>query len=389
MRNRIAAIIVLVLGLVFPGFAQQSAQTTQAPTATSRGEESQPPLSAKKPETIAEAKARSGNFLRGYMTNRQIPGLSVAVAHEGKVIWSQGFGWADLENKVPVTPLTKFRIGSVSKPFTAALVALLREQGKIDIDVPIQTYVPEFPEKQKPITVRHLLTHTSGIRHYAGDEFFTNRYTSIEEGLVVFKDDPLKEDPGKQFLYTSYGYNLIGVAVEAACGGSFEDCLARYVLEPLGLRHTVVDRAERLIRYRARGYVLTKEGELVNAPPHPTLYKLPAGGLLSIPEELVAFGSAHLDPGLLDAEMLEQLFVEQRTADGESIKFGLGWVLTGDSSGRRVWGHLGGSVGGCSALLVYPESGLVVAVTANRDVDWSEKPAATIASHFLAVIDGN
>jgi CubicO group peptidase (beta-lactamase class C family) len=389
MRERFPAVVALLVGLFLPVNAQSSGQEARLEALSAPTDHAQSEATPKKPKSIAEAKALSGNFLRGFMNNKRIPGLSVAVAHEGKVVWSQGFGWADLENKVPVTPLTKFRIGSVSKPFTAALVARLREQGKIDIDVPIQNYVPDFPEKQEPITIRHLLSHTSGIRHYAGKEFFANGFATIEEGLAIFKDAPLEDDPGQRFIYTSYGYNLIGVAVEAACGSSFEDCLARYVLGPLGLRHTVVDHAERLIRFRARGYVLTKEGELVNAPPHPTLYKLPAGGLLSIPEELVTFGSAHLRPGLLSAETLEQLFADQQTTDGESIGFGLGWVLTGDSSGRRVWGHLGGSVGGCSALLVYPESGLVVAVTANRDVDWSEKPAATIASHFLAVIDGN
>ena len=389
MRKNIPAITILLLCLAAPPIAQDSGREAQPPTSADTREETRPTPIPKKPASVRESIALSRNYLLGYVNANRIPGISVAVAHEGRVIWSQGFGWADLENKVPVTPLTKFRIGSVSKPFTAALVAVLREQGKIDIDVAIQEYVPDFPEKQAPITVRHLLAHTSGIRHYTGSEYYTNGFTSIKEGLAVFKDDALEDDPGKRFVYSSYGYDLIGAAVEAACGRSFEECLAEYVTGPLGLRHTVADRAERVIRYRARGYFQTDGGDVINAPPHSTLYKLPAGGLLSTPEDLVAFGSAHLRPGLLSAGMLEQVFTDQKTADGDTIGFGLGWVLTKDRSGRQVWGHLGGIIGGCSALLVYPESGLVVAVAANLDVDWSETPAATVASHFLAVIESD
>ena len=157
---------------------------------------------------IAEARA----LLHARMD--EFPGLSVAVGLDGRIVWAEGFGWADIEQRVPVRPSSKFRVGSVAKPITVALLALLYESGDIDLDAPVQRYLPSFPEKQYPITARQLAGHLAGIRHYQGDEFLGSRhYETVLDGLEIFRDDPLLFEPGTQFSYSSYGYNLLSAVL--------------------------------------------------------------------------------------------------------------------------------------------------------------------------------
>jgi CubicO group peptidase (beta-lactamase class C family) len=150
------------------------------------------------------------------------PGLSIAVGRDGKILWSEGFGFADLAAHKPVTPQTQFRIGSVSKPLTAAGLMLLMEEGKIDLDADIHKYVPDYPDKGAPITTRQLAGHLAGIRHYRGKEFYSGQhYDSIQAGLKIFEDDPLLFKPGEAFSYSSYGFNLISVVMESASQQKF------------------------------------------------------------------------------------------------------------------------------------------------------------------------
>src|SRR3989441_12200340 len=161
------------------------------------------------PAAYAATVARERTLVCERLATR-IPGVQVAVAVNGKLVWSEGFGDADAERKKPVTRETQFRIGSVSKPLTATAVALLYEQGKVDLDAPVQRYVPSFPDKGYPITTRQLAGHLAGIRHYRGDEFVLNRrFGSVGEGLTIFQDDSLLFPPGTRFSYSSYGWNLI------------------------------------------------------------------------------------------------------------------------------------------------------------------------------------
>src|SRR5439155_277861 len=200
--------------------------------------------------TVARARALVCDKLAG-----RISGLQVAVGVDGKLVWSEGFGYADVARKIPVTAETQFRIGSVSKPMTAAAVALLYEQGKLDLDAPVQRYVPSFPDKGVPITTRQLAGHLAGIRHYRGDEFLLNRrFTSVLEGLTIFQGDSLLFPPGTKFSYSTYGWNLISAVVEAAAGQDFLSYMGRNVFRPLGMTHTAADRVDSLIPNRTRFY---------------------------------------------------------------------------------------------------------------------------------------
>ena len=315
------------------------------------------------------AASRNARATAQALLARGIPGLAVAVAVDGKIVWSEGFGYADLEARVPVKPSTRFRIGSVSKPLTATALVQLVEAGRLDLDAPVQKYVPSFPDKGVKITPRLLAGHLAGIRHYKGDEFFMQRhYATVIDGLKIFQDDPLVAAPGTKFSYSSYGYNLLSAVIEAISGESFLSYMQRKVFEPLGLRATVADEPSRIIEHRSRFYMRTK-GQLENAPFVDNSYKWAGGGFLSTAEDLVRFGSRLLQPGFLKAESLALLFTSQKTSDGQETKYGMGWTPDKSKTGKTIYEHGGGSVGGTSQLILYPDTRVVVAFVCNFSTD--------------------
>ena len=183
-----------------------------------------------------------------------IPGFAIAVAVDGRIVWSEAFGYADLEAHRQTTPATQFRIGSVSKPLTATAIAQLFETGKLDLDAPVQRYVPSFPEKSAPITTRLVGGHLAGIRHYQGGEFTLNRhFATVTEGLSIFANDTLLFPPGTRFSYSSYGFNLLGAVVEGASREDFLAYMSRHVFKPLHMTSTAPDRNDSLIPNRTPG----------------------------------------------------------------------------------------------------------------------------------------
>ncbi len=310
------------------------------------------------------------------------PGLSVAVGIDGRIVWAEGFGWADLEQRVPVRPWSRFRVGSVAKPMTAALLALVFEEGQIDLDAPVQRYVPNFPVKKYPITTRQLGGHLAGIRHYRGAEFLSAKhYATVVEGLEIFKQDALLFEPGTDYSYSSYGWNLISAVIEGASGQGFLKQMEERVFGALGMRSTEADQNRLIVPDRVRPYLLNSDGHFENAPYVDNSYKWAGGGFVSTAEDLVRFGSAHLEPGFLKAETLELLHTSQKTADGKETGYGIGWRMGQDDQDRHVVRHGGGSVGGRTALMLWPEEGVVVAMIVNLS-NGAPLPAADIAELF-------
>jgi len=300
------------------------------------------------------------------MEAESIPGLSVAVGDGSEVVWSEGFGYSDLTHQVNVTPLTRFRIGSVSKPITAAALGVLVERDALDLDAAVQNYVPSFPEKRWPISTRQLAGHLGGIRHYLGMEnFSTVNYPDVLSGLEIFQDDPLINEPGTEYSYSSYAWNLISAVVEGASGEPFLDFMQREVFDALSMDHTVADRNRKIIPDRTRFYVVDEEGEVSNAPYVDNSYKWAGGGFLSTPEDLLRFANGHVAPGYLQAETLELLFTSQALRDGSETGYGIGWRSYSNDHGERMVSHGGGSVGGRTILTLNRDTGLIVAIVAN------------------------
>ncbi len=332
-------------------------------------------------ETIERARFMVDSVRRA----NNVPGISIAVSVVGEIVWSEGFGFANVEGQVPVTPVTKFRIGSVSKPLTAVGSALLVEEGRLDLDAPIQQYVPDFPEKGKgTITTRLLGGHLAGVRHYSGeDEFLSSRrYASVREGLEIFKDDTLKTPPGTEFSYSSYGWNLISAVMERASGADFLPFMRERVFRPLGMRNTVADYTDSIIVGRTGYYQREDDGVIVNAPYVDNSYKWGGGGFLSTPEDLLKFANALMLDGFLKPETLKWLWTSQKDAGGEDTGYGFGFGV-GSVSGVQRATHGGGSVGGNSWLGLLPEEGIALAITSNiSGAGWRNVPAQ-ILSLFL------
>jgi serine beta-lactamase-like protein LACTB len=249
----------------------------------------------------------------------------------------------------------------------------------------VQRYVPSFPVKRYPITVRQVAGHLAGIRHYLPGEFENQKhYKTVLEGLAIFQNDSLLFEPGTRYAYSSYGWNLLSAVVEGASGEPFLDFMARHVFGPAGMAHTVADQPDSIIPDRTRFYTRADSvGPVVNAPYVDNSYKWAGGGFLSTTEDLTLFAEQLLDGRLLKPATVSLLWTTQHTSDGKATEYGIGWGVTRDAQGRRLISHDGGSVGGTAALLVYPDEHLIVALLVNSDRTFVEA-ANRYAQPFLA-----
>jgi len=294
------------------------------------------------------------------------PGMSVAVALDDEIVWSQGFGLADVENDVPARADTVYRIASISKPIAATAVLQLVEAGKVDLDDHIIEYVPSFPNRDLGLTLRHLMSHTSGIRHYRGDEFdLKEHFDSLEDAFAIFEDDPLLFTPGTQYSYSTYAYNLLAGVVEKASGLTFEAYLKENVWGPAGMTETRLEHQGEIVPRRSRQYVKAGSRSVRNAPFADLSVKWAGGGMISTVGDLARFAIA-LDEGkLLKRDTLETMYTPMTLADGSGTDYGLGWDVRVDDEGRRWIAHGGGATGGSTYILRLPERGLTVSICAN------------------------
>eukprot|EP00731_Ephydatia_muelleri_P022836 Em0015g419a len=341
------------------------------------------------------------------MLEQGIPGAVLAVSKNGKLVLSIGLGYSDIENGVPCTPQTVLRIASISKAMTAVALMQLWERGKVDLDAPIQRYVPCFPEKEfagKPvaITTRQLLTHTAGIRHYSKDlpaagtvrdefkqaeYYIKDHYDSVKDSIQIFAKDNLLYEPGQKFHYTTHAWTLISAVIESASGKNFLDYMDENVFQPLGMTSTFPEVHTTLLYGRSRHYCRDGNGALLNAAYVDNSYKWAGGGFVSNAEDLVKLGSAvlaSLQDGLgtiaeqppalpegpsllLQPKTVETMWtpvVSMGMGDFPKYQYGLGWfvvpyresVLCGRETPFSA-GHSGGTIGATSALVVLPTRG--------------------------------
>jgi serine beta-lactamase-like protein LACTB, mitochondrial len=237
-------------------------------------------------------------FIDSLRISQHIPGISICVGNREKILWAEGMGFADLENKVPVTIQSMFRLGSVSKVLTSLAVGRLYQQRKLDLDVPIQKYLPDYPEKQYSFTARQLAGHTAGIRHYRNNDPIATprRYKNVVESLPIFSNDSLLFKPGTSYAYSSYGYNLLSAVLEAAAGRDFLSYMRDSIFIPLGMANTFPDYSDSILPGRVRFYESNKNG-LVNAALVDNSYKWAGGGFLSTPVELINMIMKQFVPG--------------------------------------------------------------------------------------------
>ncbi len=252
--------------------------------------------------------------------------------------------------------------------------------GQLDLDAPVQQYVPYFPEKRWPVTTRQLGGHLGGVRHYRGAEFQSAKpYASVEEGIAIFAVDTLLHEPGSQFHYSSYAWNLISAVIEGASSQPFLEVMQAEVFGPLGLAETVADHADSIIVQRVRFYERNNGGGFANAPYVDNSYKWAGGGFLSSVENMVRFAHAHLDDAYLSDAARVILFTSQTTTSEVRTGYGFGWEIA-DDAGYRYILHGGGLVVGSTRLLMQSDTQVVVALHVNLTAFSTQGITSRVAS---------
>ncbi|MCC9138686.1 serine hydrolase domain-containing protein [Pontibacter silvestris] len=339
------------------------------------------------------------NYLQRIAEETGAPGVSAAVAVNGRIVYSGGVGYADLDNQVPQDGKTIHNIGSISKAYAVVAILQLVEKGMINLDDEVQKYLPYMPRKQKPITINQILTHTSGMRHYTKKDQENHNakrmrhYDNYEESTTIFRDDSLLFDPGAYYSYSSFSSALMHGIVEQVSGLGFEDYMRKNVWLPAGMLTTCFDVPARIIPRRGKGYVRDSKGVLVNAPYEDVSYKYASGGIISTPEDMVKLALA-LNKGILLkpkslAKMYEPQFDKNKkafnpTEQKEPLGQGLIWWSGQDNLGRTWYGHSGSVKGTNSFLMNFPDEQVVVAVQFNTYVSNVTEYALALAEMFLA-----
>ncbi|MEL7002210.1 MAG: serine hydrolase [Bacteroidota bacterium] len=317
-----------------------------------------------KPVNLKRELTRWGKYFR---KKYALEGVQVSASSANKLVFSEGFGFADKENKKRVTKNTQFRIASVSKPITAAGMIKLAAEGKLNLEADIRNYVPLFPEKKYIVNSKQLASHLGGIRDYyeiSLDEIFVQEhYNSLKEAISIFKDDPLEFEPGSQYLYSSYGYNLLGAAIEGASGQHYLDYMQDNVWKPLGMESTYGDISDSVMINKSKFYYF--DGK--EAKPYDLSYSYAAGGLISTTEDLVKFGNEMLHGSVFDQTMKNEQF-QSASVDGQPTGYGLGWYLGEDIEGHKIWYHAGELPSSGSIIILYPDDDIVVALLTNSPI---------------------
>lgn len=325
-----------------------------------------------------------------FMADSHVPGVSVAVVEKGEYEWAGGFGLADMENNVPASEHTLFRLGSISKSLTATAAMELVERGKLDLGAPVQKYCPAFPQKPWPISTRQVMGHLGGIRHYKGSsqddpEVGNTKHfeDTIQSGLNFFKNDPLVSEPGKQFHYSTQGYTLVGCVIEGAAAEKYVDFVRQNVFAPAHMEATQADNRFAIIPYRTRFYRKTESGEVQNADFLDSSYKIAGGGWLSSAEDMARFEVAILNDKLMRRATRDLMWTPLKPADGSKDEYALGWA-TSTEGGIAVAGHAGGQQGCSTQFLIAPSLRAGVVVLTNMEGADSSKLAREILKVLAA-----
>jgi CubicO group peptidase (beta-lactamase class C family) len=342
----------------------------------------------------AGAEKQSRQIVRASMSENNLAGISVAVGIDGEIVWTEGFGFADIESRFPVTPNHRFRTGTASIVFTSAAIGLLLDEGRLKLDDEIQRYVPDFPAKQWPVTVRQAMGDVAGLKTEDPDDgvLTSSHCERPVDGVALFAKDPLLFQPGTEYRDSTFGWVLLSAVVEAAADTPFATFLNERIFRPLGMLDTFKESVTSPPPDAATSYnPRFAANPVYGITPLPKFdYSCHAGsnGFLSTPSDLVRFGMAINRGQLLRPQTVQTLQTPQRLASGQQTSYGLGWDLkTVTLAGQPVQaaGHNGHFwVEEVASLLTFPERGLAVAVTSNVSFAGTPSVAERIAQIFAA-----
>jgi len=324
--------------------------------------------------------AKVDAYVKSEMEKQQIPGVAVAVMQNGVIILAKGYGLANVEHQVPVTPDTIFQSGSMGKQFTATAIMMLVEEGKLALDDSIAKYFTDAPADWQKITVRHLLTHTAGMTDYPSDFNFRRDYTE-DELLQRIKSVPLAFQPGEKWSYSNLGYVTLGILIHKVSGQFYGDFLHERVFKPLGMTTARVISEEDIVPHRAAGYRLVK-GQLKNQSwVSPSLNTTADGALYLTVYDMAKWDAALYTEKLLKRSSLEQMWTPVKLNNGTTLPYGFGWGV-GSVGGHRVVEHGGAWQGFKAQISRYVNDKLTIVVFANSSRTNQGKIAHDIAAIY-------
>ena len=295
-------------------------------------------------------------YLNQYLKNKNVPSISAGLLENGEISWLNSIGKADLENNVPITKTSLYRIASISKSITAVAIMQLWERGLINLDTDARLYLPSFPEKKYKFTIRQLLNHTAGIRNYKEGEFDSKKYySSIDEALKVFAYDSLNFEPGTKYEYTSLDYSILAAIIEKVSKTSYEEFIKRNVFVPIRMNATRVDKQIDIVSNRVRGYEKNAERKLINAPLADLSIKIAGGGFLSTTDDLLLFAKALLENKLVKQSTLNLMTQRTILKNETQIDYGLGFSLEYKDNLLKYFSHTGAGTGFSSLLIIDPQ----------------------------------
>ena len=338
--------------------------------------------------SAASEVARIDALVQQHMQTPGAVGISVAVARGEEILYSKAYGFADLEFAVAADEETMFRIGSVTKQFTAAAVLKLAEAGKLSVDDPLTRFLPDYPTHERDgheITLRHLLTHTAGVPNYtdSGPKWMdvVARELTHEQMLALWQDQPLEFAPGERWRYSNSGYYLLGIVIEKASGMSYADYLRTEFFEPLQLARTRYDSNEEVLLNRAQGYAFG-DGKFWNDRLIGMSQPGAAGALISTARDLVRWQLALVSGRVVKPESYEEMTLPFLLNSGAETTYGMGLSFE-KLSGRTCVSHGGGIFGFNSMLSYFPEAKLSIAVISNSEALPSQAVEAELAKALL------
>jgi CubicO group peptidase (beta-lactamase class C family) len=303
-------------------------------------------------------------FIRAEMQKSKIPGLSIAVVKNSEIIKAKGYGLANIELGVPATPETVYQSGSVGKQFTATLVMMLVEEGKMGLDDPISKYVPDTPDIWRLITIRHLLTHTSGISNKFYEQINLRQDYTEDDLVKKIAAAPLDFPPGQSWIYSNAGYVILGILIHKATGKFYGDLLREKIFSPLGMTTARIINEADIVMNRAAGYHFVN-GELKNQEwVSPTFNSMADGSLYFSILDMVKWDAALNSERLLKRARLDQMWTQVKTSDGQVKPYGFGWAIV-DANGHRLIEHGGAWQGFKTHIARYIDDRLSVIVLAN------------------------
>jgi serine beta-lactamase-like protein LACTB len=318
----------------------------------------------------------------------KIPGYAAGIYYKGDILWTRTSGLADLKSSRPVRRDTPFRLASISKPLTAVGLLHLLEQRRLNLNDDVRKHCPAFPAKAYPLTLAQVLGHLGGIRHYRPqdptDSNNTIRYPSVIDALKKFSADPLEHEPGTKYLYTTYGYSLLGCAIETVSGMPYEKWMLDRVFATVGMCNTAPDNGTGISLRRASGYRKTPEGEIEDCALSDNTAKIPGGGYVSTVEDLLRFSEGLFRQQLLKSETIDLMWTSGKLKSGKITGYGLGWSLAKAPEGDREIYHTGGQQGTSTILYLRPDQQFAFVWLTNLEGVDNRIPIARQALKILA-----